>query len=502
MRFSVAAMFARTITPLALAAVAIGACGGTQHNSRTGGKAPVKATTLVLSTALGGLNDRSALEAYAADVARRSGGTLKIDVRTRQLVGDPAQERKLVGAVRDGKSALGVVGARVLDTEGVHSFQALLAPGLVTSVKQEEDVISGDIGDEMLAGLKPAGVAGLGLFPGPLRRLAGFTRDYRKPADLKGARVGVQESEETRATLRALGATPVALPAGADIAGVDAYEQQLESIAGNDYTRALSSITADALWPRPLVVIANPDAVAKLSDRQRQALTDAIPAGRAAFADGTVSAENDSLAQLCRAGTKFVSFAPGALAAATKPVYDEIARDPATKRFLAQIRAMDAQPDPAPKCSAAQTAHARQASAFDGVYRMYQSKKLQARIDNGTPTPENWGRWVLVIDRGRMVWTQNNPDACTWSYGTVELKGDRMTWNFQDGGGIAPTNANNKPGEQFVWQPKLYRDTLSLHAIEPAGLKPSTVRWSKVSDQPTKDVFYERCEPPAAAQVG
>ncbi len=37
-----------------------------------------------------------------------------------------------------------------------------------------------------------------------------------------------------------------------------------------------------------------------------------------------------------------------------------------------------------------------------------------------------------------------------------------MTWDFEGGGGEAPNNATNKPGEEFGFSWSLYRDVLTL----------------------------------------
>ena len=75
---------------------------------------------------------------------------------------------------------------------------------------------------------------------------------------------------------------------------------------------------------------------------------------------------------------------------------------------------------------------------------------------------ENWGHWVFVFDRGRFAITQENETSCTWGYGTYAVNGARMSWTFEDGGGIAPNNAMNRPGEYFVFDFSAYRDTLTL----------------------------------------
>ena len=78
---------------------------------------------------------------------------------------------------------------------------------------------------------------------------------------------------------------------------------------------------------------------------------------------------------------------------------------------------------------------------------------------------ENWGHWVFVFDRGRFAITQENKTSCTWGYGTYAVNGARMAWTFQDGGGIAPNDATNRPGEYFVFDFSAYRDTLTLTPV-------------------------------------
>jgi hypothetical protein len=111
--------------------------------------------------------------------------------------------------------------------------------------------------------------------------------------------------------------------------------------------------------------------------------------------------------------------------------------------------------------------------------------------------PENWGTYNLVFGRGRFAFTQENRDACTWAYGTYVVTGQRVVWSFLDGGGIAPTNAQNKAGEEFVYSWNRYRDTMTLKAISPpdVGWKP----WHQLSATPTGSHLSKKCPPPAQA---
>jgi hypothetical protein len=76
-----------------------------------------------------------------------------------------------------------------------------------------------------------------------------------------------------------------------------------------------------------------------------------------------------------------------------------------------------------------------------------------------------------------------------------------MSWTFEDGGGIAPNEAYDKPGEFFVFDFSAYRDTLTVKPVK-GEISPLNFRvkpWRRVSDTPSLRYFSKRCPPPAAA---
>ena len=132
------------------------------------------------------------------------------------------------------------------------------------------------IPDEMLAGLDTIDLAGIGILPGPMRKVLGVSHAFASPSDFAGQLVGIQDSAIAEQTMLALGATTQNIAAGADIAGLDAYEQQLESIAGYEYWRDAEYVTANVnLWPRLTVVFMNGERFASLAEDQQRILRDA-----------------------------------------------------------------------------------------------------------------------------------------------------------------------------------------------------------------------------------
>ena len=116
-------------------------------------------------------------------------------------------ERGVVQDVRSGKADLGIVGVRVWDTMGVTAFGALLAPLLVNSFEAERRVVESELLPErMLKGVEGAGVVGIALLPGALRRPFGFAHAFLRPEDYRGATVGIRPGALARQTFHALGA--------------------------------------------------------------------------------------------------------------------------------------------------------------------------------------------------------------------------------------------------------------------------------------------------------
>jgi TRAP-type C4-dicarboxylate transport system substrate-binding protein len=496
---------ARLVVPLAVMAVLVG-CGSSGFNKAGDSQQhrPVVLTLAYFNAGSGGL------DGFVRNVWRLSHGTIRIAIKYRWRYGQVKPETGLIGDVRAGKADLGVVGSRAWDSVGVDGFRALVAPLLIDSYALQDRVLRSPMTGQMLAGLRPLGLAGIGVLPGQLRKPLGITRPLLKPADYAGLKIGVQQSLVADATMNALGATPVWFPAAGPITGFGGIEQQISAISGDQYDRAGKYLTANVnLWPRPLVVFASGKTWAALTPAQRRILTRAVTDDLTAEANVVRGDERTDTATLCRRGRlRFVDASPADLAAlrrAVQPVYTQLERDPQTRRYIRQIEAMRTgiPAEPAPGCGPA-TRLGGTADQLDGVYQVTDTAaELRATpgANPGDVVPENYGAWTLVLDRGHFAITQEDPQACTWGYGSFTVTGNRINWLFTDGGGIAPTNSANKPGESFAFRWSLYRGVLTLSPVEGAvsafnfRVKP----WTRISTNPSARFLSKRCLPPAGA---
>ena len=494
---------ARLVVLLAVLAVLAGCTG--PGLDKAGGRQARQPVVLTLAN-FGG--DSGELDGFANNVARLSGGTMRVDIESGWRQGQAGYENGLIGDVRAGKADLGVVGSRAWDWAGVLSFRALTAPLLIGSYALQDRVVRSPMIGQMLQGLRPLGLIGIGVLPGPLRKPLGIARPLLKPADYAGLRIGVGQSRVAYATMRALGATPVSLLTGSGsvITGLDGIEQHISSIQGNRYDKAGKYLTANvSLWPRPLVLFANGKAWARLTTAQRHILSRAVTDDQAAETNVVRDNERTDTAILCRRGLRFLTASPADVAAlrrAVQPVYDQLERDPQTRRYIRQIEAMrqGVPAEPAPGCG--HTARLGvTAGPLDGVWQYTDTAAdlRAAGVSQGDIIPENYGTFTIVIDRGRFAFTNENQQACVWGYGTFTVKGNEFEQLFTDGGGIAPDNAANKPGEFFTYRWSLYRGVLTLYpvtgAVSPTLPKP----WLRISTTPSARFLSRRCPPPAGA---
>jgi TRAP-type C4-dicarboxylate transport system substrate-binding protein len=106
----------------------------------------------------------------------------------------------------------------------------------------------------MLAGTDELGLVGLAVLPTDLRKPLGVTRPVVRARDYRGGRMGV--GEVAKATVTALGATPVSTIPGGPLRGLDGLDLDLGEIKVNGYDQQATALTANVTL-RPVTVVIN-----------------------------------------------------------------------------------------------------------------------------------------------------------------------------------------------------------------------------------------------------
>jgi hypothetical protein len=349
----------------------------------------------------------------------------------------------------------------------VTNFQALLAPLLVDSYDLQEKVFDEGIPQRMLDGVEVADLVGIGVLPGPMRKVLGISKPLLTPADFAGQVVGLQDSALGDATLRALGATPRPVPSSAQLDGLDGYEQQFSSIAGNGYQTTAEAVTSNVnLWPRPLVIVAGRKAFAALTSAQQDALRDATAAAVPDALEASRAEDAATIPGLCQPGFTLATASDAdldALRAALEPVYAELEADPTTAGYLTAITDLKrevAAPAEAPTCDAATTG----AGEFpQGTFEMVMTRNEAKNGGVGEEAEHDQTFFEMVIDDGAIniferYGSRSAPRVPGWT-GTYEVYRDHIKlpgkpssarWTF-DGTNLTFTEIVGEPGDVTVW---------------------------------------------------
>jgi TRAP-type C4-dicarboxylate transport system substrate-binding protein len=220
---------ARAFTLLAAVALAASACSSSDAD-KAGGTRTQPPVVLTLADHEQGPDQ---VQAWIEEVQRRSRGSLRIQVTNHWRDQESAYDKATIADVQAGKVQLAKVSARAYDTVGVDGFQALVAPLLIDNPTLERRVLESDLAGEMLAGTSKLGLVGLAVLPTDLRKPLGVTRPLVRARDYRGARMG--EGEVAKATVTALGATPVSTIPGGPLSGLDGLDTDLDEIKVNGY---------------------------------------------------------------------------------------------------------------------------------------------------------------------------------------------------------------------------------------------------------------------------
>jgi TRAP-type C4-dicarboxylate transport system substrate-binding protein len=472
------------VAALVALATTVVACTGSSGD-KAGGVEASEPRVLTLANPNDG-EPPAQIGSWAEEVARLSGGTLAIEFENGWRLGEPLYEAGTLEDVKAGKVEMGWVGSRVFDTVGVTSFQALGAPLLVDSYDLESAVFEAGIPEQMLEGVSELDLVGVGVLPGPMRKVLGVSKPFVRPGDFEGQVIGLQDSAVADASLSALGATPRAVPSGAKLDGLDAYEQQLGSIAGNSYETGADYVTANVnLWPRPLVIVMGKDAFESLTDQQRSALRAAAAAAMPEALAAARAEDEEWAPVLCRRGLTFAAASQSDVAKlrqAFEPVYEELAGEAETKSYIDSITGLKteiAASAESPVCDSESGVRVEpKPSPIDGVYSttvtrvaLEQSPLL---YDLSEVNDQNWGTLTLTFDQGRVTVEQENDVTSSSTSGTYEVDGDTVI--------LEMTNGENT-GETFAARWSLFRDKLTFTRDEALGIIPTPFLiepWNKV----------------------
>jgi tripartite ATP-independent transporter DctP family solute receptor len=226
---------------------------------------------------------------FARLVKERSNGRIVIEVYPGSQLG---QEKAVIEQVQFGAIDLTRVSISPL-AAFVPKLNAFQMPYLYRNEAHMWKVLKGDIGKELLASLDPFGFIGLGWFESGARNFYNSKRAVKTPADLKGLKIRVQESDLMMSLVSAFGAIPTPMAYGEVYSAlqtgvVDGAENNWPSYYSTSHYEVAKYITLDEHTRVPEIIIGSKISLGRLSmaDQEmiRQAAFDAIDYQRSEWA--------------------------------------------------------------------------------------------------------------------------------------------------------------------------------------------------------------------------
>jgi len=228
-------------------------------------------------------------EEFARLVKERSGGRIVIEVYPGSQLG---QEKAVIEQVQFGAIDITRVSVSPL-ASFVPKLNAFQMPYLYRDEAHMWKVLNGDIGNNLLASLEPFGFIGLGWFEGGARNFYNSKRPVKTPADLKGLKIRVQESELMMGLVSAFGAVPTPMAYGEVYSAlqtgvVDGAENNWASYYSTSHYEVAKYFTLDEHTRVPEIIIGSKISFGRLSkadqDLIRQAAYDAVAFQRSEWA--------------------------------------------------------------------------------------------------------------------------------------------------------------------------------------------------------------------------
>lgn len=216
-------------------------------------------------------------------------------------------------------------------------------PFIFKSTAHMRKVLDGPVGEEILKALEPHGFIGLAFYDSGARSFYLTKKPIKTPADMKGLKVRVQQSDMWVSMMQALGANPTPMPyaevyTALKTGVVDGAENNWPSYESSKHFEVAKfySLTEHSLAPEVLVFSKTVwDGLPKdQQDVIRQAAKDSVPYMRKLWDEREAASQ-----KVVEAAGSVITrdLDRKAFADAMKPVYDKFAATPALQSLVKRI---------------------------------------------------------------------------------------------------------------------------------------------------------------------
>ena len=333
-------MLCRVISCALAAGAALFAAGCGGGASREGGGKVTFSLPHVLNT---DHPTHKALERFADEVARRSGGTMSVKIHAGGTLGN---EQELCDNVSNDTDAFTKISSTILETK-TELAKVYSLPYLFRDEAHMWRVLDGEIGRELLDMALAQNLKGICYFDAGARSF--YTkRRVAAPADLKGMKIRVQKSVMMQKLVETLGGSPQQIAfselyTALDTGVVEGAENNIPSYFTTRHYTPAPFFVFDEHVRIPDILLMSARRWTRLTAEQQQIIMESAAAAKEYQRQLWTEKNREHQETMAAEGVVFTALAPAEkqrFVDATRPVYDEFAGTKVME-YAERIRAVE-----------------------------------------------------------------------------------------------------------------------------------------------------------------
>lgn len=265
---------------------------------------------------------------FAKIVDEKTKGRIKIEVYPGGQLGD---EKSVIEAVQMGGIELARVNAQPL-SDFAKPLRVLSLPFVFRDSDHLWKTLNGPVGEEILVTLQPSKMVGLTYYDSGSRNFYNSKREVKTPADMKGLKIRVQQSELMMDLVKALGASPTPMAYGEVYSGlqsgvIDGAENNWPSYYSTSHYEVAKNLTLNGHTRTPEVVIVSKAVWDKLSKEDQKILKDAAMESQKVQRKAWEDYEKKSIDAVKAKGNQITEIDVTVWQEAVKPVLEKHGKD-------------------------------------------------------------------------------------------------------------------------------------------------------------------------------
>jgi tripartite ATP-independent transporter DctP family solute receptor len=283
-----------------------------------------------------------AVKHFGSLLEQKTNGRLKVQVFHSAQLG---QEKDTIEQTRFGVIDLNRINMGPFNNLIPETFVPAL-PSIFRSVEHMRKTMDGPIGDEILKAFEPHGLVALAFYDSGARSFYNSKRPIKTPADMKGMKVRVQQSDLFIDLVNGLGANATPMPAGEVYSAlqtgvVDGAENNWPSYDSFRHAEVAKFYSQTEHSMSPEVLVMSKRTFDKLAPSDQQSVRQAAKESVAKMRELWEAREKVAEQKVREGGSQVNAVEKQAFVDAMKPVYDKYVKDAKLKELVARIQAVN-----------------------------------------------------------------------------------------------------------------------------------------------------------------